>query len=108
MSKLNNHGRPLFALLREEDRLLKTANSIGWVEWAPDGTFKSLKPEIGLGLSLILDPDRLSFTWLTTTVEEIVEQTDEYIKFRTTNSNYTLHYGTAKKQIRSTKEEDNS
>ena len=37
-----------------------------------------------------MSPFNQSFTWQTTTVTEIVEQRDDYIKFKTGNSNYEL------------------
>jgi hypothetical protein len=37
-----------------------------------------------------MSPFNEFFTWQTTTITEIVEQMDNYIKFKTTNSNYEL------------------
>ena len=35
--------------------------------------------------------DEVLFTWQTTNVTEIVEQREDYIKFKTQNSNYELN-----------------
>jgi len=79
-----------YKLVRERDGLTHYANKIGWVEWNENGGFKEKYDEPTIGRSLILDP-RMSFTWLTTSITEIVEQRDNYIKFKTRNSNYVLY-----------------
>ena len=79
-----------YKLVRERDGLTHHAREMGWIEWNDDGTFKEKHDEPAIGRSLILDPHRFSFTWLTTSVTEIVEQRDDYIKFKTCNSNYEL------------------
>ena len=79
-----------YKLVRERDGLTHHARQIGWIEFKEDSTFKEKHDEPAIGRSLILDPHRFSFTWLTTSVTEIVEQRDDYIKFKTRNSNYEL------------------
>jgi hypothetical protein len=46
--------------------------------------------EPATGRSLIMSPFNGSFTWQTTTVTEIIEQREDYLKFKTGNSNYEL------------------
>lgn len=84
-------GDPEFnwKLVRERDGLTKKSKEVMWLEWNEDGTFKDKFEEPGIGRSLIMSPYRL-FPWQTTTVTEIVEQRDGYIKFKTENSNYEL------------------
>ena len=79
-----------YKLLRERDNLLNFGDKVGWIEWKPDGTFGRLHDKPAVGRSLILDPQRMSYTWMTTTVTEILEQKENYIKFATTNSLYEL------------------
>ena len=79
-----------YKLVRERDGLTHHAREIGWIEFKEDDTFKEKHDEPAIGRSLMLDPHRFSFTWLTTNVTEIVEQRDNYIKFKTRNSNYEL------------------
>lgn len=79
-----------YKLVRERDGLTKQSYAIKWIEWNEDGTFKELHPEPSTGYSLIMSPFTNSFTWQTTEVTEIVEQREDYIKFKTKNSNYEL------------------
>ena len=79
-----------YKLVRERDGLSNVGHKVGWIEWNEDGTFKKLHDEAAVGRSLILDPQRISYTWMTTTVTEILEQKENYIKFATTNSIYEL------------------
>jgi hypothetical protein len=90
--KINVNVEDLFRykLVRERDGLSNVGHKVGWIEWNEDGTFKKLHDEAAVGRSLILDPQRRSYTWMTTTVTEILEQKENYIKFATTNSLYTL------------------
>jgi len=78
-----------YKLVRENDGFTKTGTHILWVEWDSDGSFNKSHPAIAVGRSLLLDP-RLSYTWLTTAVTEILEERDDYIKFKTQNSVYEL------------------
>ena len=77
-------------LVRERDGLIKQSKGVKWVEWKEDGTFKEQFEEVAIGRSLLMSPFNQSFTWQTTTITEIVEQRDDYIKFKTGNSNYEL------------------
>ena len=79
-----------YKLVRERDGLTHHAREMGWIEWNDDGTFKEKHDEPAIGRSCILEPQRISFTWLTTSVTEIIEQRDDYIKFNTRNSVYEL------------------
>ena len=79
-----------YKLVRERDGLTHHARQIGWIEFGSNDAFKEKHDEPAIGRSLMLDPHRFSFTWLTTNVTEIVEQRDDYIKFKTRNSNYEL------------------
>jgi hypothetical protein len=78
-----------YILTRLNDGLVKRGDIIKYVEWNEDATSKELHDDIQIGRSLLLDP-RISFTWLTTVITEIVEQKDNYIKFKTENSLYEL------------------
>jgi hypothetical protein len=77
-------------LVRERDGLTKQSNKVMWIEWNDDRTFKVKHPLPAIGLSLMMSPFNQFFTWQTTTITEIVEQRDDYIKFKTENSNYEL------------------
>ena len=79
-------------LVRERDGLTKQSEKIMWIEFNEEGRFKSKHDEPTIGRSLIMSPFNEFFTWQTTEVIEIVEQRDNYIKFKTQNSNYELFY----------------
>ena len=61
-----------------------------WIEFNDEGRFKSKHDEPAVGRSLMMSPFNRYFTWQTTTVTEIVEQREDYIKFKTGNSTYEL------------------
>ena len=77
-------------LVRERDGLTKQSKGVKWIEWNEDGSFKEQFEEGTIGRSLLMSPFNQSFTWQTTTVTEIIEQREDYIKFKTGNSTYEL------------------
>ena len=77
-------------LVRERDGLTKQSKEIKWFEWNDEGRFKALHSKPGIGYSLIMSPFNQYFTWQTTSITEIVEEREDYIKFKTQNSNYEL------------------
>jgi len=79
-----------YKLVRERDQLTKTSVGVKWLEFGEDGRYKADYPDIAVGRSLIMSPFNQFFTWQTTPVTEIVEQREDYIKFKTENSNYEL------------------
>ena len=80
-----------YKLVRERDGLLNSGYQVGWIEWGEDGKYKQIHEEPAVGRSLILDPRSTPFfTWMTTTVTEILEQREDYVKFKTANSTYEL------------------
>jgi hypothetical protein len=78
-------------LVRERDGLTRSGR-IGFIEWMPDGTYKEfhLEPQVGFGI--IVDPHRMNYTWLTTTITSIKRPTENTYEFETENSKYTLTY----------------
>jgi len=77
-------------LVRERDGLTKQSKEVMWIEFNDEGSFKSKHDEPAVGRSLMMSPFTFSFTWQTTSVTEIVEEREDYIKFKTRNSNYEL------------------
>lgn len=94
MSKLGQRKIPIsitkYTLARYNDGMTHHGGSIRWIEWYDDGRFKDIHQKPAVGLSLILDPHSWAYTWLTTPVTEIVEQSESHIVFKTENSNYEL------------------
>ena len=79
-----------YKLVRGRDQLTKTSVAVKWLEFGEDGRYKADFEDIAVGRSLLMSPFGPSFTWQTTLVTEIVEQREDYIKFRTENSDYEL------------------
>ena len=77
-------------LVRERDGLTKQSKAIKWLEWNDVGRFKAEHDKPAVGYSLIMSPFNQFFTWQTTSITEIVEEREDYIKFKTQNSNYEL------------------
>ena len=77
-------------LVRERDNLTKKSEKITWLEFNENGTFKSKHDEPAIGRSLLMSPFNQFFTWQTTPITEIIENTADVIKFKTENSVYTL------------------
>lgn len=77
-------------LIRERDGLTRHSLEVKWIEWNEDGTHNTNHDDVAVSRSLIMSPFNHYYTWMTTIVTEIVEQSDDYIKFKTENSNYEL------------------
>ena len=96
MSKLNQIKIPVniegynWKLVRERDELTKESKEVMWVEWNEEGRFKERHDKPAIGYSLIMSPFNQFFTWQTTSITEIVEEREDYIKFNTRNSVYEL------------------
>ena len=81
---------PIYTLIRKRDGLVKESARIMWVEWNKDGTFKDKHNTIAVRRSLVMSPFNKFYTWMTTIVTEILEETDSYVRFKTKNSEYEL------------------
>jgi len=77
-------------LVRERDGLTNQSKEVMWLEWNFEGRLKAKHTSPDIGRSLIMSPFNDFFTWQTTVVTEIMEQRDDYVKFKTTNSVYEL------------------
>jgi len=96
MSKIDQVKIPVdiqtnnWKLVRERDGLTKQSSEVIWLEFNEDGTFKEKHDKPAIGLSLLMSPFNQFFTWQTTPITEIVEEQEDFIKFKTLNSNYEL------------------
>ena len=77
-------------LVRERDGLTKQSKEVVWLEFNDVGRFQEKHNEPAVGRALLMSPFNEFFTWQTTPITEIVEQREDYIKFKTQNSNYEL------------------
>ena len=77
-------------LVRDRDGLTKQSKNIRWLEWNEQGRVRENHDKPAVGRSLLMSPFNDYFTWMTTDITEILEEQDNYVKFRTRNSNYEL------------------
>ena len=87
---IGNPEEHKYKLVRERDGLTNQSKDIKWLEFNEDRRYKADFPDIAVGRSLIMSPFNQFVAWQTTPVTEIVEQRDDYIKFKTENSLYEL------------------
>ena len=76
--------------LKRSDGLIKRSEDVRWIEFNEDGRGKELHETPAVGLSLIMSPFNIFFTWQTTEVTELSESSENYTRFRTKNSDYEL------------------
>ena len=84
------------ATLKRTDGAGDSGSRVEAISWNDDGTFKEVvdhKPVVGCSL-LVGSVTARSYSaqdyWLTTLVTEILEEREDYIKFKTENSEYEL------------------
>ena len=82
----------MFKLTRERDGLTKVSEKILWIEFDKFGRFKESYDEPAINRSLLMSPFNFGFTWQTTVIDEIIEKTEDLVKFKTKNSIYILKY----------------
>ena len=86
----NEEPKSKYTLRRLDDGLTKRGSRVQYIEWDENTSEgKESYDDIKIGRSLMLEP-RMQFTWLTTSITEIIEQREDYIKFKTQNSTYEL------------------
>lgn len=79
----------MYKLTREKDDRVIGGKVVKFVEWDEDGRFSNSFDEPAIGRSLILDPQYVVYTWLTTEITSFTNE-DGVLKFSTKNSNYIL------------------
>ena len=79
----------MIKLTREKDGKVLFGSKLKWLEWDASGGLEASHDAPALGRSLILDPHRFTYTWLTTTVLAF-QETPTGFTFQTENSNYIL------------------
>ena len=97
MSKIERVSIPLtleternWKLVRQADGFTRYSRDVMWLEWNDEGHYKDRHSDPEIGRSLLMSPFNESFTWQTSDIVEILEQEDNYIKFKTKNSTYEL------------------
>jgi hypothetical protein len=85
-----NQSESKYRLVREHDGLIKYSSDITWLKWNEDGTLKTQQNKPAVGLALLMSPFNIYFAWQTTEITEILENQENFIKFKTKNSTYVL------------------
>ena len=68
----------------------KHSKAITWIEFE-NGRGKAMHDKPQIGYSLMMSPFNDMFTWMTTIITEIIEESDNYVHFKTENSEYKLY-----------------
>ncbi len=82
----------MYRLTRERDGLTTVSEKILWIEFDEFSRFKESYDTPAIGRSLLMSPFNFGFTWQTTVINEIIEKTEDLVKFKTKNSIYILKY----------------
>lgn len=75
-----------------DDSFQKHSRDIRWIEFDENSRGKESHDKPMVGCSLLMSPFNAAFTWMTTVVTEIIEERENYVHFKTENSEYILHY----------------
>ena len=79
-----------YVLRRLDDNLIVEGSRIKWIEWDENKMVLDWFDDISIGKSLIVDPEIMSYKWMTTTVTSIEANEENRILFKTENSTYEL------------------
>lgn len=87
----------MYRLVRKNDGLVKQSEKVTFISFYKRNTkthfknhFKSKHRKPKVGLSLLMSPFNMFFTWQTTSITEIIEERKDYVHFKTLNSEYEL------------------
>lgn len=83
-------SKDFYYRLERTDGLIKQSSRIRWMGYGENDNFKEWYNLPAVGRSLLMSPFSLRFTWLTTLVTEILEESRDLIRFKTENSEYLL------------------
>lgn len=75
-----------------EPNFIKTSIGVKFITWGEHDEYQSHSDKPTLGASLIMSPFNDFYTWMTSIITEIIDEHNNYIKFKTTNSTYELYY----------------
>ena len=69
----------------------KQSKAIKWIEFE-NGRGKAMHDKPQIGYSLMMSPFNDFFTWMTTSITEIIEVSEHSCNFKTENSEYKLYH----------------
>lgn len=76
---------------RLNDGLKKQSLDIRFVEFDETGRAKELHKEPKVGYAFIMSPFGPNFTWMTSVITEVITFSEDYIHFKTENSEYKVN-----------------
>lgn len=80
-----------YLLTKPDSDFTKGSSDIKWIIFDEIGRYKETVDDIEVGSSLLMSPFNMGYTWLTTIVTEIIENTESFVVFKTQNSVYKLY-----------------
>ena len=80
----------MYKLIRKNDGLINRSSKVKFIEFDKNGLFLKDYDKPNIGLSLIMSPFNIYFTWQTTLITEILKDQENYLHFKTENSEYEL------------------
>lgn len=86
-----------YILTRIGDGYIVRGNSVLYMEWDETGHFKEKHDSPEIGRSLVVDFNGGNFRWMTTKIKEILEMSDNLVRFVTLNSEYQLEIKNSEK-----------
>lgn len=91
-------GRPYnYVLTRARDNKIIKGDNVLYIEWDEAGHFKEKHDSPGIGRSLVVDFNGGNYGWMTTKIKEILEMSDNLVRFVTLNSEYQLEIKNSEK-----------
>lgn len=80
-----------YRLVRKEDGLTKTSEKVCYISWyVKTSKFKKKHRIPKVGMSLLMSPFNICFTWQTSAITDVIEYRKDYAHFKTKNSEYEL------------------
>tara|TARA_R110000772_G_scaffold17946_3_gene50076 strand:+ start:194630 stop:195001 length:372 start_codon:yes stop_codon:yes gene_type:complete len=76
----------------ESTKFKRGSDDVLWVEFDENGKFSKQHKTPAVGRSLLMSPFNMFFTWQTTLITEVIEESKGYVKFQTENTLYELYY----------------
>lgn len=86
-----------YLLTRTRDSRVISGDSILYIEWDELGRFKEKHELPEIDRSLVVDFNGGNFKWMTTKIKEILEMSDNLVRFVTKNSEYILEKNNSEK-----------
>ena len=80
-----------FEAERLDDGLKKRSVDVGFIEFDEIGRYRQMHKEPKPGYAFIMSPFGPNFTWMTSVITEVITFSEEYMHFKTKNSEYKVN-----------------